>query len=83
MLLASTVIPMPGLLVLLTNDTESETCSIKLKVVQKNQVFIVGVYWVGNGPISANRVIDDLFRYLVKQSSGLVESPWSKEYQNA
>ncbi|MEH2279502.1 MAG: iron-siderophore ABC transporter substrate-binding protein [Nostoc sp.] len=38
----------------------------KLKVVQKNQVFIVGVYWVGNGPISANRVIDDLFRYLVK-----------------
>ncbi len=38
----------------------------KLKVVQHSEVHEVGFYWRGLGPISANRVIDDLFRYLIK-----------------
>ncbi|MHC5821296.1 MAG: ABC transporter substrate-binding protein [Nostoc sp.] len=41
----------------------------KLKVVQHSSVHEVGFYWRGMGPISANRVIDDLFRYLIEESS--------------
>ncbi len=39
----------------------------KLKVVQLHQVHEVGFYWNQQGPIAVNRVIDDLFRYLVNQ----------------
>ncbi|MEH1838071.1 MAG: iron-siderophore ABC transporter substrate-binding protein [Nostoc sp.] len=38
----------------------------KLKVVQRSKVYEVGSYWRGMGPISANLIIDDLFRYLTK-----------------
>ncbi|WP_375515977.1 iron-siderophore ABC transporter substrate-binding protein [uncultured Nostoc sp.] len=38
----------------------------KLKVVQRSKVYKVGSYWRGMGPISANRIIDDLVRYLTK-----------------
>ncbi|MEB3219813.1 MAG: iron-siderophore ABC transporter substrate-binding protein [Nostocales cyanobacterium 94392] len=37
-----------------------------LKAVRQNQVYEVGNYWVGSGPIAANAVIDDLFKYLVE-----------------
>ncbi|MDM9382304.1 iron-siderophore ABC transporter substrate-binding protein [Chlorogloeopsis sp. ULAP01] len=37
-----------------------------LKAVQQNQVYEVPEYWFGDGPIAANAVIDDLFKYLVK-----------------
>lgn len=36
-----------------------------LKVVQGSELHQVGSYWRGLGPISANRVIDDLFQHLV------------------
>lgn len=39
----------------------------KLKAVQQNKVYRVGAYWIGNGPLAANRVVDDLFRYLVNK----------------
>ncbi|MEH2256175.1 iron-siderophore ABC transporter substrate-binding protein [Nostoc sp.] len=39
----------------------------KLKVVQQKKVHEVGFYWVQFGPLAANRMIDDLERYLVKQ----------------
>ncbi|MHC5733102.1 MAG: iron-siderophore ABC transporter substrate-binding protein, partial [Nostoc sp.] len=39
----------------------------KLKVVQQKKVHNVGFYWVQYGPLAANRMIDDLERYLVKQ----------------
>lgn len=39
----------------------------KLKVVQREKVHEVGFYWVQFGPLAANRMIDDLERYLVKQ----------------
>ncbi|MEH2232791.1 MAG: iron-siderophore ABC transporter substrate-binding protein [Nostoc sp.] len=39
----------------------------KLKVVQQKKVHNVGFYWVQFGPLAANRMIDDLERYLVKQ----------------
>ncbi len=39
----------------------------KLKVVQQEKVHNVGFYWVQFGPLAANRMIDDLERYLVKQ----------------
>ncbi|MEH2424797.1 MAG: iron-siderophore ABC transporter substrate-binding protein [Nostoc sp.] len=38
----------------------------RLKVVQHSSVDEVGFYWRGMGPISANLLIDDLFRYLIK-----------------
>jgi iron complex transport system substrate-binding protein len=37
-----------------------------LNAVQQNQVYEVPEYWYGDGPIAANAVIDDLFKYLVK-----------------
>ena len=39
----------------------------KLKVVQTNQVHEVDAYWYGVGYIAANLVLDDLFKYLVKE----------------
>ena len=36
-----------------------------LKAVRQNKVYEVGDHWLGNAPIGANAVIDDLFRYLV------------------
>ncbi|KAM3100361.1 iron-siderophore ABC transporter substrate-binding protein [Phormidesmis sp. 146-35] len=35
-----------------------------LKAVQNNQVYQVPNYWIGSGPLAANAVIDDLFRYI-------------------
>lgn len=40
-----------------------------LKVVQNNQVYFVPSYWIGSGPIAANAVLDDLFKYLVETPS--------------
>lgn len=37
----------------------------KLHAVQQGHVYFVSSYWIGSGPIAANRVVDDLFRYLV------------------
>jgi iron complex transport system substrate-binding protein len=36
-----------------------------LNVVQKDAVYPVPGYWIGSGPLAANAVIDDLFKYLV------------------
>ncbi|MEL6263845.1 MAG: ABC transporter substrate-binding protein [Cyanobacteria bacterium J06626_6] len=37
----------------------------RLEAVQRGAVYEVGDHWVGSGPIAANAVIDDLFKYLV------------------
>lgn len=37
-----------------------------LKAVRQEQVYEVPGYWIGNGPIAANLVIDDLFKYLIE-----------------
>ncbi|MGB6298768.1 MAG: iron-siderophore ABC transporter substrate-binding protein [Rivularia sp. (in: cyanobacteria)] len=37
-----------------------------LKAVRQNKVYEVENHWVGSGPIAANAVIDDLFKYLVE-----------------
>ena len=39
-----------------------------LNVVQKNKVYFVPSYWIGSGPIAANAILDDLFKYLVEAS---------------
>jgi iron complex transport system substrate-binding protein len=39
----------------------------QLKAVQSNQVYFVSNSWAGNGAIAANAVIDDLFKYLIKE----------------
>lgn len=38
----------------------------KLYAVQQNKLYAVPGYWLGMGPISANLVLDDLFKYLVE-----------------
>ncbi len=38
----------------------------RLKAVQQDQVYEVPGYWIGDGPLAANAVIDDLFKYLVE-----------------
>lgn len=40
----------------------------QLKVVQQNRVYQVPSYWIGSGPIAANLIIDDLFKYLAEDS---------------
>ncbi|MEA5451749.1 iron-siderophore ABC transporter substrate-binding protein [Leptolyngbya sp. CCNP1308] len=39
-----------------------------LSAVQNGQVYEVPPYWIGDGPIAANAVLDDLFKYLVEDS---------------
>lgn len=39
-----------------------------LSAVQNGQVYEVPSYWIGDGPIAANAVLDDLFKYLVEPS---------------
>ncbi|MBE9075843.1 iron-siderophore ABC transporter substrate-binding protein [Romeria aff. gracilis LEGE 07310] len=40
-----------------------------LSVVQQDRVYEVpGEYWIGDGPIAANLVIDDLFKYLLEEN---------------
>jgi iron complex transport system substrate-binding protein len=37
-----------------------------LTAVQQERVYDVPGYWIGDGPIAANAVIDDLFKYLIE-----------------
>jgi iron complex transport system substrate-binding protein len=37
-----------------------------LTAVQQDRVYEVSGYWIGDGPIAANAVIDDLFKYLIE-----------------
>ena len=37
----------------------------KLDAVQQGKVYDVPGYWLSVGPISANLILDDLFKYLV------------------
>jgi iron complex transport system substrate-binding protein len=39
-----------------------------LTAVQQDRVYEVPGYWIGDGPIAANAVIDDLFKYFVEPS---------------
>lgn len=39
----------------------------QLKAVQQNKVYEVPGYWLGFGPIAANAVVDDLFKYLLEE----------------
>jgi iron complex transport system substrate-binding protein len=41
----------------------------KLDVVQRERVYEVPEYWMGKGPISANLILDDLFKYLIQEES--------------
>ncbi|MBE7385488.1 MAG: iron-siderophore ABC transporter substrate-binding protein [Leptolyngbya sp. SIO1E4] len=41
----------------------------KLNAVQQGKVYDVPKYWLGMGPIAANLVLDDLFKYLVDSPS--------------
>ncbi|MBD0337431.1 MAG: iron-siderophore ABC transporter substrate-binding protein, partial [Cyanobacteria bacterium Co-bin13] len=40
----------------------------QLKAVQQGRVYEVPGYWIGSGPIAANRIVDDLFKYLISDS---------------
>lgn len=42
-----------------------------LKAVQANKVYVVPEYWIGNGILAANAIVDDLFKYLLNKSSNL------------
>ncbi|MUL35003.1 ABC transporter substrate-binding protein [Gloeocapsopsis dulcis] len=43
---------------------------LKLKVVQQDKVYEVGDYFQGAGPLTANLILDDLFKYLVEEEKG-------------
>ncbi len=37
----------------------------QLNAVQNNRVYFVPSYWIGSGPLAANAILDDLFKYLI------------------
>lgn len=41
----------------------------RLKAVKTNRVYEVPGYWIGNGPLAANAIVDDLFKYLIEAQS--------------
>jgi iron complex transport system substrate-binding protein len=41
----------------------------QLNAVKRGTVYEVPSYWIGAGPLAANAVIDDLFRYLIHSSN--------------
>jgi len=50
-------------------DLKAHPLWSKLDVVQRDRVYEVPGYWIGRGPISANLVLDDLFKYLIQEES--------------
>ena len=38
-----------------------------LKAVQASRVYFVPSYWIGSGPIAANKILDDLFEHLLEE----------------
>lgn len=40
----------------------------QLEAIKSDRVYFVPSHWIGNGPLAANAIIDDLFKYLVKPS---------------
>jgi len=47
---------------------EADPLWMQLEAVQQGNVYQVsGEHWIGSGPIAANLVIDDLFRYLLEE----------------
>lgn len=38
-----------------------------LKAVQEDRIYSVPSYWIGSGPLAANGILDDLFKYLIKE----------------
>lgn len=40
----------------------------QLKAVQAGRVYQVPSYWIGSGPIAANGVLDDLFKFILEQA---------------
>ncbi|MBD2120470.1 iron-siderophore ABC transporter substrate-binding protein [Trichocoleus sp. FACHB-262] len=47
---------------------KSDPLWANLTAVKQNRVYQVPKYWIGSGPIAANLVIDDLFKYLVDEA---------------
>ena len=50
-------------------NLKSDPLWSQLSAVQQGNVYQVPGYWLGFGPLAANAVIDDLFRYLVEEES--------------
>lgn len=42
---------------------------LKLNAVRQDKVYEVPSYWISMGPIAANLILDDLFKYLVEEDS--------------
>jgi len=40
----------------------------QLQAVQAGRVYQVPSYWIGSGPIAANAILDDLFKYLGQEA---------------
>lgn len=39
----------------------------RLQAVQKDRIFLVPSYWIGSGPLAADAIVDDLFKYLLAE----------------
>jgi iron complex transport system substrate-binding protein len=50
------------------NRLKADPLWSRLRAVQQGKIYEVPDYWIGSGPIAANAVIDDLFKYLVNHS---------------
>jgi iron complex transport system substrate-binding protein len=50
------------------NRLKADPLWSRLSAVQQGKIYEVPDYWIGSGPIAANLVIDDLFKYLIEPS---------------
>lgn len=48
----------------IVNQLKSDALWQQLKAVQQGKIYEVPDYWIGFGPLAANAVVDDLFKYL-------------------
>ncbi len=39
----------------------------RLQAVQKDRIYLVPSYWIGSGPLAADAIVDDLFKYLLAE----------------
>lgn len=49
----------------ISQSLKADPLWLKLKAVQQGKVYEVPDYWIGFGPLAADAVVDDLFKYLV------------------
>lgn len=58
----------------LIKNLQSDPIWNRLEAVKRGQVYVVPGYWIGFGPLAANAILNDLFKYLLEPQADQNES---------